>query len=693
LSGLGIALHLRFERNQDPVDLDSAISHLCGAVQAACGDKSDFARFQVNLGNALHARFQRDGAPADLDAAIEAGQEAVLACPADHPDRAICLSYLGGALASRFKYGKATADRNAAFERYAEAASVDVAAASVRIDAYRRGARLVAGTDPTRAAGLLEAAVLLLPQVAPRFLERGDQQYEIARFAGLAADAAALALSDTAVSEAQRPVRALRLLEAAQGVLLSQAFSTRGDLSGLQDRHPDLAVRFIELRDQLDQPSSVDRADLAHLLGSGPANAARRTFQDRRRRVNEEFTQLLTLIRSLEGFRAFALPPSAEQLEAQAEEGPVVVLNVSAYRSDAILLTGSGIASLQLPGLDAATVNEQVIAFHAALDAIAATGSTRDGFNAQRTLLQVLAWLWDNAAGPVLSALGYREQPAAGEPWPRLWWVTGGPLSLLPIHASGHHASQPDSSYRTVMDRVVSSYTPTVGALTHARITNNTFAPSETNRSLIVAMPTTPGLPNEGKLKYVTAEAAMLNNRLPHPVLLLEPSVPNNTGGSQLPTKNAVLDHLAHCNYAHFACHSYSDPADPSQSRLLLHDHQHDPLTVAALASLTFDRAQLAYLSACSTAIVTNINLLDEAIHLTSALQLAGFRHVIGTLWEVGDTAAFKVADTFYAALASFDGTLSPDHAAYALHGAIRAQRDKQPATPYLWAAHIHVGV
>lgn len=53
----------------------------------------------------------------------------------------------------------------------------------------------------------------------------------------------------------------------------------------------------------------------------------------------------------------------------------------------------------------------------------------------------MLGWLWDNAAGPVLDALGYQGPPAPGETWPQLWWVPGGLLSLLPIHAAGHPAS------------------------------------------------------------------------------------------------------------------------------------------------------------------------------------------------------------------------------------------------------------
>jgi CHAT domain-containing protein len=267
--------------------------------------------------------------------------------------------------------------------------------------------------------------------------------------------------------------------------------------------------------------------------------------------------------------------------------------------------------------------------------------------------------------------------------------VPGGLLSLLPIHAAGYHTRLPDSGHRTVMDRVISSYAPSVGALAHARTAS---AATAAGRSLIVVMPTTPYLPEEGRLAYVTAEAALVQARLPHPVLLTEPPASSNISGSQIPTKASVLEHLPDSAFAHFACHGYTDPADPSRSRLLLHDHDRDPLTVAALAPLALDHAKLAYLSACGTAQATDFSLLDETIHLTSAFHLAGFSHVIGTLWEIADKIAVDIAEAFYAALSRPDGTLDPRRAAQALHHATRLQRDAHPATPYLWAAHIHVG-
>ena len=184
----------------------------------------------------------------------------------------------------------------------------------------------------------------------------------------------------------------------------------------------------------------------------------------------------------------------------------------------------------------------------------------------------------------------------------------------------------------------------------------------------------------------------MVQHRLPSPTLLTEPPADRDATAGQVPTRAAVLKHLPRSAIAHFACHGHTDLADPSQSRLLLHDHLRNPLTVAALASFSLDHARLAYLSACSTARIADARLLDEAIHLTSAFQLAGFPHVIGTLWEIDDEIAVEIADSFYAALTDADGALDPDLAARALHHAARAQRNQHPAAPYLWASHIHAG-
>lgn len=369
LSNLGITLRIGSEHTGSGLeDLDAAVEASQEAVHAITAEHPRRGAYLSNFGNTLRSRFERTNGLADLDAAIATFREAVQATPSDHPDRTAYLSNLGDSLQARFRHTGTAADRDAALEMYEEAAGITVAAPSERIEAARRGASLVAEADPTRTAGLLEAAVLLLPQTAPRFLERGDQQYAIGRFPGLAADAAALALSDPTVPEPERPRRALRLLEAARGVLLSQTLSTRGDLSELRDRHPDLATRFVELRALLDQPSQPTGTDRTEPPDGGDTISTAERIIRSRRQAHEEFTKLLAQIRGLEGFSGFALPPSAEQLERQAVHGPVVILNVSAYRSDAILLTSEGITSQHLPRLTQASVTAQVTAFCQAPD-------------------------------------------------------------------------------------------------------------------------------------------------------------------------------------------------------------------------------------------------------------------------------------------------------------------------------------
>ena len=290
----------------------------------------------------------------------------------------------------------------------------------------------------------------------------------------------------------------------------------------------------------------------------------------------------------------------------------------------------------------------------------------------------------------MLHALGIDRAPAPGEAWPRVWWVPGGMLSLLPLHAAGHHAERHDGhAPRTILDRAVSSYTPTIRALRHSREHARMPADPVAGRSLIVAMPTTPGLPDGAPLPHVATEARRLRELLPAPVLLTQPRAEDAVG---VPSKAAVLARLPQCAIAHFACHGITYSDDPSQSRLLLSDHESDPLTVTTLAPVNLERARLAYLSACGTAFAVKGSLLDEAIHLTSACQLAGFPHVVGTLWDINDAVSAEVAAMFYTGLRTEDGSLDTSRAARALHDAVRALRGRYLNTPSMWAAYIHAG-
>jgi hypothetical protein len=692
LCNLGLALQARFERIGALADLNAAIEASQAAVDIIPNDQPDRSRYLSNLGNAQRERFERTGKQADLDTAIANLQAAVDSIHLDFPEFAYYLFNLGLALRGRFDQSGAQVDRISSLSAFTQATESDLAPPSIRIRAAREAAGLVAESDAGRAADLLEVGIRLMPEIASRQLERSDRQYALGGFAGLAADAAALALADVSgrMSSGERAERALALLEAGRAVLLSQALDTRSDLTDLRRMRPDLAARLTELRDTLDQRPE-DAATESSLVGeTHPVALPDRPRVDRHQLASELAT-VLEQIRTLDGFASFGRPPTLHDLLVDASEGPVITFSISPYRSDALLLAGNRVTALPLPGLPYNTVTWQIDSFYNSLDKTVDPAATfEERLEAEATLSRILEWLWDSTAEPVLHALGYDERPAPSSSLPRVWWVPGGLLSLLPIHAAGYHTAAPsDHVRRTVMDRVISSYTPTVRALRYAR----QRVPAAVAHSLVVAMPTTPGLPG-GKLPNVPAEIEKIRPLLPDPLILAEPGTTEEamSSSSGIPTRASVFAHLPHCSIAHFACHGTVDPADPSQSLLLLHDHDHDPLTVASLAPVNLAHAQLAYLSACRTAFSAVEALLDEAIHLATAFQLAGFPHVIGTLWEINDQIAVEIAESFYKGLHDGAGDLAASQSACALHHAVCEQRDRYPRTPSLWAAYMHAG-
>jgi len=671
LANLGTTLAHRYELTHAPADLDEALAVMRDAAQATPAGHGDLPMWLANLGLALARQFERTGAPADLDQAITVGQQAVDAAPAGHPDQAEWLASLA-------------ASRRARFERTGEPADLDAVVAAARkslaIEAGSPRARLRAAREWGWAAGSAghwneavegyEAAISLAGLVAPRSLVHRDQEHLLEQLGGLAADAAACCI------RAGQTDHAVELFEQGRGILLGQVLDTRTDLTDLAREHRDLADRFAALRDSLD--AAGDRSARLLMPSAGTDRETRRGASldrlqlDQRREIAKEFDVLIAAIRSMPGFSSFLRPLPVSQLTTVAADGPIVIINVSRFGSHALIVTSDGVLEpVPLEGLTPGRVREEVTRFLAAVDDAA-----------EQEVTEGLGWLWDAIAGPVLDRLGTTGTPQAGEPWPRLWWCVQGLLSFLPVHAAGHHETRCDLIPQTVADRVVSSYTPTIRALAYAHRPHpaDSGLHGTANQLIVVAMPRTPGA---GDLPGAQDEADLLRERFGNQAALLI--------GSQA-TYDLVISALPAAQWAHFACHGQTDPASPSANRLLLHDHERRPLEVTDVTRLRLEHADLAFLSACSTARPSDRpseRLADEAIHLASAFQLAGYRHVIGTLWPISDAQAVQLANDVYSVLAS-TGTAAA--APSALHMVTRRMRDRWQRAPSVWASHIHVG-
>lgn len=212
-------------------------------------------------------------------------------------------------------------------------------------------------------------------------------------------------------------------------------------------------------------------------------------------------------------------------------------------------------------------------------------------------------------------------------------------------------------------------------------------------------MPKTAGF--DGKLLAHEEESAILKSTeqflIPAPKVLT------------LPSKSEVIRVIGAFRIAHFICHGSSDTVDPSKGGLFLGENsqrQADHLSIRDLAKVVNHKAQIAYLSACSTAQNSAESLMDEVIHVASSFQLIGFPHVIATMWEADNRAAVVAAGAFYRELANNMAksveNAGHDAVAYAMHaaavavmegaGTLRMRKYNSYDDVIAWATFIHIG-
>jgi hypothetical protein len=401
--------------------------------------------------------------------------------------------------------------------------------------------------------------------------------------------------------------------------------------------------------------------------------------RERYRSLSKQFENELAAIRELPGCERFLLGPAESELKDAATGGPIVVFNVSEIRSDALIVTSHGIRAIRLELLSQAELEAYCERFLNAIYVL----HREDYIKARRELNAVLSWLWDVAVGPILSVLGFLETPRDGETWPRLWWVGSGLLNLLPLNAAGYH----NGSSKNAIDRVISSYTPTIKATVYARQRQSALYNVLDQRVVLIGMPKTPG---ESDLYFVEEELRVLQSLVPAKALTL-----------LNPTKEKVLSEIKTSQIVHLSCHGRSE-LDPSKSMLLVEDWRTSPLTVSDITALNIPLPQFAYLSACHTASNRDLRLRDEALNLVSATQLSGFPSVVGTLWQIGDRHSVDVVVEVYRWMLIDGQSFDNQRAAEGLHHAVRRLRNatrvrwskkKGHEDPLIWVPYVHYGI
>lgn len=636
-----------FHDSDEQDDLNRAIACLEEALKLIPVNHPRCLYATNDLARCLRERFERFGKRdmADLDRSIELLKTAVSTLEAWNQFRAQPFLNLGRAYEARYNNasGSNPEDQKHAVHFYSECWHSENSPPSTRLKGGRGAVVHLASLQQwKRATVMLREIFDLFPSLSPRSLSYSDQQYVIRQVAGLASMATAVALNSGTNS-----FDALTFLELGRGIMTTFMMETRMDLTtGVTMLDSELASNFLEAR---------ARFESLRTLNSRSPNEERLHLASGFRRRDEAEEKLRDTIKNIQAhpsMKSFLGPPTLEELMQAARNDTIVVINAEHYRSDAFLVDRiHGVRIVELNNLKVIDIEKWV-----------------ERLRSSRPYIDtaMLEWLWDALASPVLEELDFCYPPAQ-EGLPRVWWILTGAMVHLPIHAAGLHTDRS----KTVIDRVMSSYSSSLREFVYLRSRNAQHSDlSHGKKALLVGMGSTPGFSD---LPFADEEV----NRLEKLCLSLG-LIPIRL---KEPQRSAILAELSQCTIFHFAGHGRSHPQDPSASHLMLAD---GPLSIADLRDQNFHNQTpfLAYLSACLTGANESDLLVDEAIHIIGACQLAGFRHVIGTLWQVSDKLCVEAAEMVYKGIA--EGGMTDDSICSGLHKAVVCLRDtwvKQQAT------------
>jgi CHAT domain-containing protein len=661
LSNLGVAAIELSQRTGDPAQVDLAIRAFTAALENAHEENPDLPFFLSGAAVGLSRKHEISGDPQDLEKAMVFFQEAIRRLPLEAPLRIRLLANLASSLCRRYESGKEPHDLDEAIRLQREALDL-IPAGSPDLPRHLHDLavslqlRSQAGGHPEsigEARDLFRRAAIGGPDT---FLEValgsarawGDwaSQREEWQEAAEAYDLARQAVARLLEAQLVRPARESWLRD-AQALPSREAFARlrTGDLAGAVLALEEGSARL--LAESLDrcgavlrvleasQPSLISKyreaAERVSALERGWAVEARPPsdpeLADRLRAARADLTMVAAEIRRFPGFEGFlATPTLAEVRQALAsglEEAPeaLVYLATAPAGSLALVVTQEDIdgLDLDLTGPEMAKLLERDEGRGGYLSGIASPEPEERRRWLDESLTQILPVLGERVIRPVVDRLrrsGIR----------RIALVPNGPLALLPLHAAGEP---------TLLDSFTVSYAPNAASLVAAR---------HERRSRRGGVPHIVGVGNplphvqplEGARTELEAVASFFDEEKRS--LLYEKAA----------TRTALLEHLPHGTHLHFACHGRFDADAPLASRLELAGGEALTLEDLLTGAVRLDRARLAVLSACQTAVRDVRSLPDELIALPAGFLEAGVPGVVGTLWPVDDIAATLLMVRWY---------------------------------------------
>jgi hypothetical protein len=215
-------------------------------------------------------------------------------------------------------------------------------------------------------------------------------------------------------------------------------------------------------------------------------------LRKRRQEAAAELDMCLKEIRCVPGHERFMLGQTVTEMQECITEGSIVVINITNFRSDAIIISNNSLRTIVLPELSASKARLWV-----SKDWSTKKRSDQRGENDQ--FLDYLSWLWYACVKHIVAEISAsKTHPSEG--LPRVWWIGSGLASSMLFHAAGVHTR---GSTENAYCRLISSYTPSIKELAYAqnqaKRAQEVLMAQDTNTMLIAAMPTSPKGPGDEK--------------------------------------------------------------------------------------------------------------------------------------------------------------------------------------------------
>ena len=463
---------------------------------------------------------------------------------------------------------------------------------------------------------------------------------------------------------ANRLERAIEALEQGRALLWSEMRGLRTSSDRLRAKNPDLAKRFTAINQELEMLTTSALSSGSTEKDDEESTRQFSVLMKRQCHLLKERNAVISTIKNLEGLGNFLSPHPFDTLHHAALHGPVIIINNCELGSDIIVVLHNSPPS---------RIETPPDFFDRANQLKGRLSSTRKdpGLNSKQhedALSYVLTELFKLVGRSVIKRLEELRIPEQS----RVWWCSTSVFLDLPLHAMGPIPSSGGVT-RYFSDLYISSYTQTLSALITSRRPSTHTTQTHPKPTLVVAQPgqSPPGSwPDTLAIRGLDLQTKAI------------------TSGSMSPT--TVLDSLERHQFAHIPHHVTLKPEKPFDAAMLFHNEKR--LNLLDIVRSRFPAGEFAFLPGSHTAELTGDSIPDEVLHFSAAVQYAGIRSVIGTMWEADDEDGRNLAEIVYRRMFSEQKGVEPyyEKSAKALQYAVQQLR---PALPLVrWVNFVHHG-